>query len=116
MICTVCAQRHSGNERSFFFVLIRLLRKPLTPEMLPRLQALSADLLFRRRVASSNPSDLESSLRMAVLNYKLVPHLYLATVTTQPHAMIGDIESMREMVLLTPSDPEAHWYDRFGSL
>ncbi|MFZ3264615.1 MAG: hypothetical protein WA172_11500 [Terriglobales bacterium] len=53
---------------------------------------------------------------MAVLNYKLVPHLYLATVTTQPHAMIGDIESMREMVLLTPSDPEAHWYDRFGSL
>jgi hypothetical protein len=53
---------------------------------------------------------------MAVLNSELVPNLYLASVTTQPHTMIGDIESVREMALLTPGDPETHWHDRFGSL
>jgi len=30
--------------------------------------------------------------------------------------MVADIESMREMAILTPGDPESHWYDRFGSL
>jgi hypothetical protein len=53
---------------------------------------------------------------MAVLDYKLVPDLYLASVTAQPHTMVGDIESMREMALLASSDPETHWDDRFGSL
>ena len=108
--------RHTCSRSFFFFVLIRLLREPLTPEMLTRLQALSPDLLLRRLVASSDPSDSESCLRVAVLNYKLIPNLYLASVTTQSHTMVRDIESMREMALSTSSDPETHWHDRFGSL
>jgi hypothetical protein len=98
-----------GKAQSLLFAHIRLLREALTPEMLSRLQARSPDLLLRRLVASSDPSDSESSLRTAVLNYKLVPNLNLASVTTQPHTMVGDVESMREMALLTPSDPETHW-------
>jgi hypothetical protein len=108
-------ENRSDQSRSFFFVLIRLLGKPLTPEMLTRLQALSPDLLLRRLVASSDPSDSESCLRVAVLNYKLVPNLYLASVTTQPHTMVRDIESMREMALLTSSDHDSNWHNRFGS-
>ena len=104
-----------GKAQSLFFVHIRLLGEPLTPEMLSRLQARSPDLLLRRLVASSDPSDSESSLRTAVLNYKLVPNLNLASVTTQPHTMVGDVESMREMAPLTPSDPETHWHNRFRS-
>jgi hypothetical protein len=53
---------------------------------------------------------------MAVLNKKLVPNLYLAAVTAQSHTLVSDIESMREMALFTPSDPESYGYDRFGSL
>jgi hypothetical protein len=92
-----------------------MLRESLTPEILPRLQAFSPDLLIRRLIGSSDPSNFESSLRMAVLNYNLIPHLNLASVATQSHAMIGDIESVREMVLLTPGDPQTYWDDCFGS-
>jgi hypothetical protein len=53
---------------------------------------------------------------MAVLNYDLVSNLHLASITTQLHTMVAHIESMREMAILTPGDPESHWYDRFGSL
>jgi len=50
----------SGKARSFFFfALIRLLRDPLTPEMLPRLQALNPDLLLAGALASNDPSDSE---------------------------------------------------------
>jgi hypothetical protein len=115
MICKVSAQRHSGNERSFF-VLIRLLWEPLTPEMFSRLQALSPDLLLRSFVATSDPNHSKSSLRVAVLNYKLVPDPNFAPVTTQPHTIISGIESMREMALLISGDPETHWHNRFGSL
>jgi hypothetical protein len=109
-------QSHSSEAQSFFCVIIRLLREPLTPKMLPRLQALSPNLLLRRLVASSDPSDSESSLHIAALNKKLVPNLDLASVTTQSHTIVSDIESMREMALFTPSDPETHWHDRFRSL
>jgi hypothetical protein len=84
--------------------------------MLSRLQALSPDLLLRRLVASSNPNDSESSLRMAVLNYDLVANSHLASVATQLHTMIADIESMREMAIFTSCDPESHWHYHFGSL
>jgi len=30
--------------------------------------------------------------------------------------VVADIESMREMAIFTPGDPESHWHDRFGSL
>jgi hypothetical protein len=53
---------------------------------------------------------------MAVLNYDLVSNLHLASATTQPHTMVADIESMREMAIFIPGDPESHWHDRFGSL
>jgi hypothetical protein len=109
-------QSVSSGAQSFFFVHIRLLREPLIPEMLSRLQALSPDLLLRKLVASSDPNDSELSLRMAVLNYKLVSNFYLASVTTQPHTTVGDIEGMREMALWTPSDHDSNWHDRFGSL
>jgi hypothetical protein len=99
----------------FFLVFIRYLREPLTPEMLSRLQALSPDLLLRRLVASRDPNNLELSLSMAVLNNKFVPNLDLASITTQPHTVVGDIEGMREMAVFTAGDPEAHRHDRFGS-
>ena len=53
---------------------------------------------------------------MAVLNYDLLSNLHLASATTQLHTIVGDIESMREMAIFTPGDPESHWYDRFCSL
>jgi hypothetical protein len=53
---------------------------------------------------------------MAVLNFDLVANLHLASATTQLHPMVADIESMREMAIFTPGDPESYWHDRFGSL
>jgi hypothetical protein len=50
-----------------------------------------------------------------VLNYDLIADLHLALPTTQFHAMVADIESMREMAIFTPGDPDSYWYDRFGS-
>jgi hypothetical protein len=52
----------------------------------------------------------------AVLDYNLISNLHLASITTQLHTMVADIESMREMAILTPGDQELHWQDRFGSL
>jgi hypothetical protein len=99
-----------------FFVLIRLLRELHTPDLLSRLQALSPNLLLQGALVSSDPSDPELCLFMAVLNFDLVSNLHLASATTQLHTMVADIESMREMAILTPGDPESHWHDRFGSL
>src|ERR1035438_976318 len=106
----------AAARSSFFFVLIRLLSKPLTPDLLSRLQALSPDLLLRGALASSDPCNSELCFFMAVLNYDLVSNLHLASITTQLHTMVADIESMREMAILTPGDPESYWLDRFGSL
>jgi hypothetical protein len=55
-------------------------------------------------------------LAYGVLNYDLVSNLHFASETTQLHTMVADIESMREMAIFTPGDPESHWYDRFSSL
>ena len=96
-------------------VIIRYLREALTPEMFSRLQALSPDLLLRRLVESSDPNDPELSLSVAVMNNKFVPNLDLASITTQSHTMVSDIEGMREMAIFTTGDPEAHRHDRFGS-
>jgi hypothetical protein len=106
----VCGCGTSGKTQSFFFfVLIRSLREPFTPEMFSRLQALSPDLLLRGALASNDPSDSELCLRMVVLNYNLVSNLHLASITTQLHTMVADIESMREMDVFTSNDPESHW-------
>ena len=88
-----------------FFVIIRLLRERCTPELFFRLQAHSPDLLLGRLVASGDPSDSELSLRVATLNYKFVPNLYLAPVTTQPHTMVSDIESMGETTIFIAREP-----------
>ena len=77
--------------------------------MLSRLQALSPDLLLRGALASNDPCDSELGLRMVVLNYDLVSNLHFASITTQLHAMVADIESMREMAIFSPGDPESHW-------
>jgi hypothetical protein len=42
------------------------------------------------------------------------PHL--GSATAELHTTITDIESMREMAVLTPCNPDSHWHDRFGSL
>jgi hypothetical protein len=55
-------------------------------------------------------------VRLVVLNYDVVANLHLASATTQLHTTVADIESMREMAIFTPGDPDSHWYDRFGSL
>jgi len=86
-----------------------LLRELLTPEMLPRLQALSPDLLLGGALASNDPSDSEVGLRVVVLDYNLISNLQLASITTQLHAMVAHIESMREMDVFTSNDPESHW-------
>ena len=86
-----------------------MLRELRTPEMLPRLQALSPDLLLRGALASHDPCDSELCLRAAVLNYDLVSNLHLASITTQLHTMVAHIESMREMAIFTSGDPESHW-------
>jgi hypothetical protein len=106
----------NSSRSFFFFVLIRLLRELRTPDLLSRLQALSPNLLLRGALVSSDPSDPELCLFMAVLNFDLVSNLHLASATTQLHTMVADIESMREMAIFTPGDPESHWHDRFGSL
>ena len=105
-----------GRSFFFFLVLVRLLRQRRTPDLLSRFQALSPDLLFRGAFVSSDPSDSELRLLLAVLNCDLVSDLHLAPATTQLHTMVADIESMREMAIFTSGDPESHWHDRFGSL
>src|ERR1019366_3603377 len=70
----------AAARSSFFFVLIRLLSKPLTP-----------DLLLRGALASSDPCNSELCFFMAVLNYDLVSNLHLASITTQLHTMVADI-------------------------
>jgi hypothetical protein len=84
--------------------------------MLSRLQALSPDLLLEGTLASSDPSDSKSGVRLVVLNHDLIANLHLASVITQFHTTVADIESMREMAIFTPGDPDSYWYDRFGSL
>ena len=59
----------AAARSSFFFVLIRLLSKPLTPDLLSRLQALSPNLLFQGALVSSDPSHSELRVRLVVLNY-----------------------------------------------
>ena len=107
---SVIDARHSDEARSFFFfVLICLLRELRAPNLLSRLQALSPDLLFRGALASGDPSDSELGLRLVVLKHNLVSNLHLASITTQLHTIVAHIESMREMALFTPGDPESHW-------
>jgi hypothetical protein len=53
---------------------------------------------------------------MVILNLDLVANLHLTSAPAQLHTMVADIESMRQMAILTPCDPESHWHDRFGSL
>jgi hypothetical protein len=48
-------------------------------------------------------------------NFDLVPNLKLALATTELHTMIADIESMGEMTIFSPGNPESHWHDRYGS-
>jgi hypothetical protein len=48
-------------------------------------------------------------------NFDLVPNLKLALATTELHTMIADIESMGEMAIFSPGNPESHWHDRYGS-
>jgi hypothetical protein len=108
--------RISASSRSIlFFVLIHSLGERRTPDVLFRLQALSPDLFLRGALASSDPSDSELGVRLVVLNHDLVANLYLASATTQLHTMVADIESMREMDIFTPGDPDSHWYDRLSS-
>lgn len=99
-----------------FFVLIYLLRERCTPDVLFRLQALSPNLLLRAALASNDPSDSKVCVGLMVLNYNLVANLDLASATTQLHTIVADIEGMREMAVLSPGNPDSHWYDRFGSL
>jgi hypothetical protein len=108
--------RTNHDQSILFFILIHSLRERRTPEVLFRLQALSPDLLLGGALASSDPSDSELCVRLVVLNHDLVANLYLASVTTQFHTTVADIESMREMAIFTPGDPDSHWDDRFGSL
>ena len=76
--------------------------------MFSRLQALSPDLLFRSFIESSDPNHSKSSVRMAVLNYKLVPDLDFAPVTTQPNTTISGIEGF-SIVCNSFTAQEAHF-------
>jgi hypothetical protein len=92
-----------------FFVLIHSLGERRTPDVLFWLQALSPDLFLRGTLASSDPSDSELGVRLVVLNHNFVANFYLASATTQLHTMVADIESMREMDIFTPGDPDSYW-------
>jgi len=110
-------QRHSDYSQSFlFFVLILLLRELRTPDPLSRLQALSPDLHPGRDLGGSDPCDSELRSRMVILNFDLVSDLDLTSAPAELHTMVANIESVREMAILIPPDPEAYGHDRFGSL
>jgi len=100
----------SGPSRSFFFFVdIRLLRERRIPKLLLRLQALSSDLLLQRAFASSDPNDSELCLLVTVVDFDLISDIHLASETSQSHPIVADIESMREMAVFIPCDPESHW-------
>jgi hypothetical protein len=92
-----------------------LLRELHAPDLLTRLQALGPDLHLRGALRSSDPSDPELCLLIAVLNFDLVSNLHLASETAQPYPMVADVESMREMALFIPGSPDSYWHDGFGS-
>jgi hypothetical protein len=46
-------------------------------------------------------------VRLVVLNHDLVANLHLASATTQLHTTVTDIESMREMDIFAPGDPDS---------
>jgi hypothetical protein len=48
---------------------------------------------------------------VAIQNFDLVPNLKLALATTELHTMIADVESMGEMAIFPPGNPESHWND-----
>ncbi len=64
---------------------------------------------------SSDPNHSKMRSILAVVNFYIVSDLQLASKTTQPYTMVADIQRVREMALLAPSDPELHRHDRFGS-
>jgi len=65
---------------------------------------------------SNDPRNSELCLLMVILNLDSVSYFHLTSATTKFHAMVADIEGMREMASCTPSDPNANWHDRLGSL
>jgi hypothetical protein len=63
-----------------------------------------------------DPRNSELCLLMVILNLDSVSDFHLPSATAKLHAMVADIEGMREMANCAPSDPDAHWHDRLGSL
>jgi len=53
---------------------------------------------------------------MVILNLDSVSDFHITSATAKLHAMVADIEGMREMAICTPSDPDAYWHNRLGSL
>ncbi|HEY4766466.1 MAG TPA: hypothetical protein VIH75_22535 [Candidatus Sulfotelmatobacter sp.] len=65
---------------------------------------------------SNDPRNSELCLLMVILNLDSVSDFHLTSATAKLHAMVADIEGMCEMASCTPSDPNAYWHDRLGSL
>jgi hypothetical protein len=56
---------------------------------------------------------------VAILKLNHVLSFQLASKTSQPYAMIADVQRMGQMALLISacsSDPQSHWCNHFGSL
>jgi hypothetical protein len=112
------AARQLALRSVLFFVLVPLFRELHAPNVLLWLDALSAELLLLR-LRRGDPEHSESRPLVAILKLNHVLRFQLASKTSQPYAMIGDVQRMGQMALLISicsSDPQFHWRDHSGSL
>lgn len=64
----------------------------------------------------SDPSNSELCVLLAVLNFDQVADLHLGSATAELHTAVADVESMREMAVIAPRDPQSHWHDRLSPI
>jgi hypothetical protein len=63
-----------------------------------------------------DPSNSKQCLIVAIVNLDAISDFHFASAAAEPHSPMADIESVNEMTVLAPNDPDADWHDRFGSL
>ena len=63
-----------------------------------------------------DPNNPKQRVIVAIVNLDAVSDFHLASATAELYSIMADIESVNEMTILAPSNPDAYWHDGFGPL
>ncbi len=99
-----------------FFVLVYLSVQVDSPDVLLRLTALRAYLLFRRTRLSDDPNYSEACSLVTTGNFDSVSNLQLTVDAAELHTAVAKVESVGRVATLIAVNPDANRHDRFGSL